>query len=189
MGRTQDGSSQTRIALLRAVNVSGSGKLAMADLRAFLEAMGLEDVRTLLQTGNAVFGGGSAAAAELEAGLEREARARLGLDTTFFIRGAAEWREMIAANPFPREAARDPTRTVALLLKDASEEAKLEDLRAAIGGRETVAAIGRTLYALYPDGQGRSKLTLTLIERKLGTRATARNWNTVLKIAVLAEER
>ncbi|MGE0611059.1 MAG: DUF1697 domain-containing protein [Hyphomicrobiales bacterium] len=177
----------TRIALLRAVNVSGTGKLAMADLRAFFKALGHPDARTLLQTGNVVFTARDGnSPAELEATLEREARDRLGLGTCFFVRDAKEWRSLVADNPFPKESARDPARAVALLLKEAVAEERVEDLRAAIAGPETVAAAGRTLYALYPDGQGRSKLTLALIERRLGTRATARNWNTVLKIAKLA---
>ncbi len=62
----------------------------------------------------------------------------------------------------------------------------LEALRAAIKGPETVRLIGRNAYLAYPAGIGSSKLTITVIERKLGFRGTARNWNTVLKLADMA---
>jgi len=58
-------------------------------------------------------------------------------------------------------------------------------LQAAIKGREVVRAKGRHAYIVYPDGIGRSRLTNVMIEKKLGTRGTGRNWNTVLKLAAL----
>ena len=71
-------------------------------------------------------------------------------------------------------------------LKAAPGEAELAALKSAIPGRERIEAHGRDLYIVYPDGIGRSKLTLALIERKLATRGTGRNWNTVLKLQALA---
>ena len=112
----------THIALLRAVNLPSHNKVSMADLRAWLSALGMQGPRTLLQSGNLVFGDTRGAAA-VERVLEREAKARLG----------------------------------------------------------------RHAYFVYPDGIGKSKLTMSLIERKLGTRGTARNWNTVLKLQAAFE--
>jgi uncharacterized protein (DUF1697 family) len=173
------------IALLRAVNVGGSGKIAMADLRAMAEDMGLETPRTLLQSGNLVFGGRGGSAA-LEARLEAETAKRFGLKTSYLVRTAAEWGDLIAANPFPEEAKADPSHMVAMPLKEAPPAAAVSALRAAIKGRETVECTGRTLYLVYPDGIGTSKLTIAVIEKKLGTVGTGRNWNTVLKLAALA---
>ena len=76
---------------------------------------------------------------------------------------------------------------VLLLLKNNVTDDRVRTLQAAIKGRETVRAAGRDLYAVYPDGQGRSTLTTALIERSLATRVTARNWNTVLKLQAMAE--
>ena len=70
--------------------------------------------------------------------------------------------------------------------KAAPADGALEALRAAIKGPEQVAIVGRNAYLVYPDGIGRSKLTITVIEKKLGVRGTARNWNTVLKLAEMA---
>jgi uncharacterized protein (DUF1697 family) len=173
------------IALLRAVNVGGSGKVAMSDLRAMAADMGLEAPRTLLQSGNLVFSAKDKAAF-LESSLEAETARRFGLKTAYLVRTAAEWHELIAANPFPKEAKADPAHLVAMPLKRAPDTAAVQALREAIKGRETVECIGRTLYLVYPDGIGTSKLTIAIIERKLGTVGTGRNWNTVLKLAALA---
>ena len=131
--------------------------------------------------------GKAATATEVEKLLEAEAAKRLKLTTDFFVRSAAEWERVVAANPFPEEAARDPGHLVVVALKNETEAANVTTLQAAIKGRERVAAKGNHLYAVYPDGIGRSKLTLPLIEKKLGTRGTGRNWNTVLKLAALTK--
>lgn len=178
--------STLRLALIRGINVGGRKPVAMADLRAMLERMGFGRVRSLLQTGNLVFEAGAGSRQQLEGRLEAEAEKRLGLRAAFFVRGAAEWGSLVSANPFAEEARRDPGRLVVLLLKRPPVPASIEALRAAITGREQIRVHGDHAYAVYPDGQGRSRLTNALIEKALATRATARNWNTVLKLAALA---
>ena len=177
----------TYLALLRAVNLLGHNRVSMADLRAMLEEMGFEEPRTLLQSGNVVFQAGRRSPPRLEAALEQEAAATLDVRTEFTVRTVEEWAEVIAKNPFRKEAKRDPSHLLVMFLKDAPGAAAAKELGAAIRGRETAAVRGRHAYLVYPDGVGRSKLTTALIERKLGTRGTARNWNTVLKLAALAE--
>lgn len=173
------------IALLRAVNVGGR-KLAMPELKNMLEALGFTDVRTVLQSGNTVFKRQPKTAAGLESLLESETEKRLGLRADYFVRTPAEWAAIIGANPFPREAKQDPGHLLLLPLKSEPAASDLEALRAAIRGREVVHLSRRELYAYYPDGIGASKLTLGMIERKLQTRCTGRNWNTVLKIQAAA---
>jgi uncharacterized protein (DUF1697 family) len=175
----------THIALLRAVNVGGRGKVAMTDLRAMLEELGFEAPQSLLQSGNLVFASDTTGAA-LEAVLEQEAKARLGLATDFIVRTANEWRRIVAANPFAAMAKEDPTHLVVMPLKSPPDAAGLKGLRAWIPGREAIEASGRELYISYPDGIGTSKLTGAVIERRVGARGTARNWNTVTKLAALA---
>ena len=165
------------IALLRAVNVGGNQTIAMSDLRDRATKLGLRDARTLLQSGNLVFRSDKAPA-QIETLLEKE----LG-GIVVLVRSAAEWRAVIDRNPFPDEAKRDPGRLVVVTLKDAADASRLK-----IAGREIARGKGREIYIYYPDGQGRSKLTNALIEKTLGTRGTARNWNTVLKLAALAED-
>ena len=171
----------TYVALLRAINLAGRNRVAMSALRDFAVTLQLEVPQTLLQSGNLVFRSRARADA-LERQLEAEVKAHLGLEIDFFVRSASEWASIVARNPFKNEAKRDPGHLIAVLLKDPPGRARTAALQAAIVGREVVRVDGRHAYIVYPDGQGRSRLTNTLIEKTLGTRGTARNWNTVLKL-------
>jgi uncharacterized protein (DUF1697 family) len=177
---------KTHIALLRAVNVGGNSKIAMADLKALLVDLGYAHPQSLLQTGNLIFQAKEANSDKLAAKLENAVAERFGLATDVLIRTAAQWRQAIAANPFPQAAARDPSHLLIMPLKEAPAKQAVKDLQTAIQGRETIAAVGRELYIVYPEGIGRSKLTNKLIESRLNTRGTGRNWNTALKLAALA---
>src|SRR5262245_53446985 len=172
------------IALLRGVNVGGQTSLAMAELRAMFDELGFAGARTLLQSGNAVFEAPSASSSDtIEHRLEAQAQKRFGRSFDFFVRDAKEWARVIAKNPFQAEAKTDPSHLVVMALRDAPAAGAVKALQAAIKGREIVRAAGRHAYIVYPDGIGRSKLTNALIEKTLATRGTARNWNTVMKLA------
>jgi uncharacterized protein (DUF1697 family) len=173
------------VALLRAINVGGRGMVAMADLRDLFDALGFPDARSLLQSGNVVFHGDRRTPAAVEGLLEEATAERLRIETSYFVRTAKQWSDIIAANPFRREAKETPGHLHMLCLKKAPTASDVKSLQAAVRGPEIVRAVGPQAYIVYPDGAGRSRLTPTLIESKLGTRGTARNWNTVLKIAAL----
>ena len=176
----------TYIALLRGVNLAGKRKVAMADLRAMLTALRFTNPQSLLQSGNLVFQSDARNPAQLERLLETETLKRLKLQTEYFVRTTKEWDAVVAANPFPAEAKKDPGHLVVCALKDSPTPTAVKALQAAIKGRETVRAKGNHAYIYYPDGIGRSKLTAAVIDKHLGTRGTARNWNTTLKLAALA---
>jgi uncharacterized protein (DUF1697 family) len=176
----------TYIALLRAINLAGRNQVGMADLRDMVSRMGFVNARSFLQSGNVLFQSRPRTPAQLERLLEAELRKRLSVETDFMVRTADELREAVAANPFPKEAARDPGHLLLFFLKDAPSAASVTALQSAIHGREVVRADGRHAYIVYPDGVGRSRLTSALMEKKLGTRGTGRNWNTVLKLHALA---
>ncbi|HWA60276.1 MAG TPA: DUF1697 domain-containing protein [Caulobacteraceae bacterium] len=176
--------SDIRIALLRAVNVGGTGKLPMAGLRALASDLGFGAARTMLQTGNLVFESDAEPPA-LEARLQAALADRFRLQTRVFVRAAADWNAAIAANPFADAAREDPSHLLLLPLTAPVSGEALEGLAAAIRGRERVAAEGLHAYAVYPDGIGTSKLTMAILERFLGP-TTGRNWNTALKIAAAA---
>jgi len=200
------------IALLRGVNVGGHGKLPMAELRATLTRLGYGAVRTRLHSGNVVFeppaGGakgrtasriasrtasraagrapaGRAADAALEQSLEATIASEWDLTTEVLVRRPDAWGALMARNPFVEEAERDPARLMVLGLKGEPVTGAEAALLAAIRGPERARVIGRECYIVYPDGMGNSRLTLPVIERALGTRGTARNWNTVRKLAEL----
>jgi uncharacterized protein (DUF1697 family) len=171
------------VALLRAVNVGGTKAVAMPALCKLLTALGFAEVKSLLQSGNVVFGCSGKAGAALERRLETAVAAELGVQTTFFVRTAREWDAIVAANPYPDAARDDPSHLVVMTFKAAPAAKDVAVLRAAIAGRETVTVAGKQLYIVYPDGIGTSKLTNAIIERKLAQPGTARNWNTVQKLA------
>ncbi|HUL02215.1 MAG TPA: DUF1697 domain-containing protein [Gemmatimonadales bacterium] len=175
-------------ALLRAVNVGGRNPVAMPALRDLLEELGFTDVKSLLQSGNVTFRGDGRRGAALEALLAGAAARRLAVSTEFFVRTAAEWRSLVARNPFPAEAERDPGRLLVLFLKKSPRRSAVQALQNAITGPEVVRAAGKHAYIVYPNGTGRSRLTNAVIERHLGSPSTGRNWNTVLKLGALLAE-
>ena len=175
----------TYIGLLRAVNLPGHNKVGMADLRELLTGLGMQGVRSLLQSGNVVFRDVSGAPAQLEPLFENAAAKHLGLEADFFVRTLDDWKGVIAGNPFPEEAKRDPSHLVVMFLKEAPDREAVRALQRTITGREVVRAKGPHAYIVYPDGIGRSRLTSAVIEKKLGGRGTGRNWNTVLKLGAL----
>jgi uncharacterized protein (DUF1697 family) len=169
--------------LLRAVNLAGR-RLAMAEFRSALETLGHPGAQTVVATGNAVIQAKAADAAleeKLEAGLGREP----GQVTDVFVRDGAQLAAIVKANPFPKMAEDDPSHLVVVFLKGEPDAEAIEALKGKIRGPEEVAAGLGCLYASYPDDIGHSKLTAAVIERTLKLRGTARNWNTVLKLAAL----
>jgi uncharacterized protein (DUF1697 family) len=177
----------TYIGVLRAINLGSHNRIAMADLRAMLEKVGCEDPKTLIVSGNVVFRNASTSCDKVEKMLEAASTRHLGVTTDYFVRSAKQWNAIIAANPFPKEAKSDPGHLIMMCLRDAPAAAQVKALQAAIKGREKVAVGGKHAYFVYPDGVGRSKLTIAMIEKAFGTRGTARNWNTVLKLGELAQ--
>lgn len=173
----------SHVAFLRAINVGGTGKIAMAELKALAEKIGLSEPRTLLQSGNLVFGSKSTSAAALEKLLEREVAARFGVKPDVMVRSAKELDAVIARNPFAKEARNDPARLHVHFLKSPTSAAQVAALSAAVKGREAVKGAGAEVFIYFPDGAGHSKLTGAVVERHLGTRGTARNWNTVIKLS------
>lgn len=173
-------------ALLKGVNVGGNRKLPMAELTAFLAALGYADARTLLASGNAVFSSDEDAAA-LEAKLEREASTRLGLDTIILVRDAADLDAVIVAAPHAEAVKMRPQHVLVTFLREPIRPALLEALAESYNGPELLVAVGRELVIDYPSGVGESKLDVAMRKLKFPKLATARNWNTLLKLRALLD--
>jgi uncharacterized protein (DUF1697 family) len=163
------------VALLRAVNVGGTGKLAMATLAAICTDAGFTAVKTYIASGNVVFKSAARPAkvkAELEARLSAYATKPIGV----VVRTSAEMAQIRMANPFPKAA---PNRTVAIFL-DAPPPP--DALAHAVGRRNEEIRLGeREVYVHYPDGMARTKLTIPAVKN-----GTMRNMNTVAKLAEMA---
>jgi uncharacterized protein (DUF1697 family) len=172
------------IALLRAVNVGGR-KVLKDDLLGLAKDLGFDDAKTLLASGNLVLWGKGASDAEMEKRLEDGLEKRMGLRTDFMVRTPAELKAIIADNPFPDLAIERPGHLVVSFLKAPVPAADVEVLRAAITGRERVHAHGKELYIDFIDGIGESMLDRDWKKTKRAPLGTARNWNTVLKLAAM----
>jgi uncharacterized protein (DUF1697 family) len=159
------------VALLRAVNVGGTGTLAMTDLKSLCEGLGLIEVRTYIQSGNIVFSS-AWTEARIKAALETALLARMERRTDVLLRSATEMRAVLDRNPFPSVQGK----RVSVFFFDQSPK-RAAFAAITIPGREEMRLEGRDLYVHYPDGMGQSKLKLS----SLGI-ATARNINTIAKL-------
>lgn len=160
----------------------------MAALKAMFIQLGFADAVTLLQSGNVVFSVKGKSRGALEKLLQDETEAKIGVKCDYFVRTVEEWDAIIAANPFPKEAESDPSH---LLVGVQNGEVDLDELnafQAAITGPEVFKPGKECTYAIYPDGIGNSKVDRVPGYRKLSAKGTARNWNTVLKLAALARK-
>jgi uncharacterized protein (DUF1697 family) len=173
------------VALLRGVNVGGSRKLAMSDLRSVLESLGLEEVVTVIQSGNAVFRASPRASKGLAKRIEQRIDEETGLDVTVLLRTPAELAAIETGNPFLAEGAA-PTALHVVFLERAPEPEAVSRLEPGRSPPDAFHLTGSEIYVRYPNGSGRSKLTLDYFERTLAVRGTARNWNTVRKLGELA---
>lgn len=173
------------IALLRGVNVGGR-KVLKDDLLGLAKDLGFDDAKTLLASGNLVLWGKAEADAHLEKRLEDGLEKRMGLRTEFFVRTSAELKAIIDANPYPDEVRSHPNHLLVHFMKTPLPDGDEAMLRAAITGPETFKVGARELYIDYPDDVGHSMLDRDWRKTKRSPLGTARNWNTVLKLAALA---
>lgn len=172
-----------RIILFRGMNTGGV-RAPVGEQREMAEAMGLKNPRTLQASGNLVVESGMATDA-LETAIEKAMQDRFGLAIAAMARTPEQWAKLIAANPFPREAAAHPAKVVAMVMKDGIKASALDACRALAEDGEAVEAIDDVLYFWFPNGQGQSAIFKKATPRMLGM-GTGRNWNTVLKLAEMA---
>jgi uncharacterized protein (DUF1697 family) len=168
------------VALLRAVNV-GARKVPMAQLREVCAGLGWSEVATYIQSGNAVFEA-AAGQAELEQQLEAALGARFGFAVPVMVRSAKQWAAYPGANPFPEAAEKEPNRLMLMLSKQPPAAGAAAALQERARDGEQVAAAGDAIWIHYPGGAGTSRLSPSLIDRLIGSPATARNFRTVLKL-------
>jgi uncharacterized protein (DUF1697 family) len=165
------------IALLRAVNVGGTGKLPMADFKAICERAGCAKVRTYIASGNAVFES-KRPESEVKAALEVRLEEYAGKPMRVLVRTRAEMAAVLKANPFPKAA---PNRTVAIFLDEPPPADALEHIAGRNG--EEVGLGRREIYVHYGERMAGSKLKIPAAKT-----GTARNMNTVAKLIELANE-
>lgn len=175
------------VSLFRGINVGGHQHIRMDELKAVHEALGLQNVVSYIQSGNVVFTSDVTDKVQLSRELEAGFAQKFGFQVNVMVRSSAELHEIIANNPFQQQPLKESKWVVVLFLVDRPERTALVDLQQTYTGPEEIYLLGQELYIYYPNGIGRSKLSLTLIERKLKTIGTGRNWNTVLQLQKLTQ--
>jgi uncharacterized protein (DUF1697 family) len=174
------------VAMLRGVNVGGN-TLKMDWLRQACEGLGLQDVRTYVQSGNIVFSlRGSAA--KLAPTLKGTIDVQTRLPVTVVLRSAADMERIVADNSFLKQRGVDVTKLHVTFLGKAPVKPPLDKLDALAGTRDQYRLNGSELYLHCPVNYGETKLSNSAIEKVLGLSATTRNWKTVTTLLAMAKE-
>jgi len=173
------------IALLRGINVGGNTMVKMEELRRTFEALGFENVKTYINSGNVAFDAAKLNEASLVSKIEKTIESDFGRPIQAMIRQQKEFEMILQSNPFEGEFESHKEMHV-LFLKDEMPREKQDQLLAAAAAEtERFAVKGRQIYCLLPSGVADSLLGKGYIEKKLKVAVTARNWRTVEMLAGL----
>jgi uncharacterized protein (DUF1697 family) len=171
------------IVLLRAVMPSGRNKVPMAQLREALSAGGFENVRTYIQSGNALVDT-TLSAREVEERVRALVKEQIGPDLAIVARTGAEVRRVLAGSPFRK--GHDQSRVFFVLMASRPPAARVKELLAVDFGEEKLAIVGTCAYLYIPGQYGGNKLSNNFVEKKLGVTATMRNLNTLTRLVELS---
>ena len=172
------------IALLRGINVGRAKRVAMADLRTLIEDLGFSDVRTLLNTGNAVFRSARPNTARVASAIEAAIQSKFGFSVAVVVVTARELNTIVTENPLP-QAAGDPSRLLVAFVTKGADLGKAKPLLAESWAPESLAIGSKAAYLWCAHGIIESKL-VPAFSRVTANAATTRNWATVLKLQAAA---
>ncbi len=172
------------VAMLRGINVGGKTKVSMADLRAALADMGLDDVSTYIQSGNVLFRS-SISPATLPTAIEQAIDGAFGLAVKVVLRTSGQLAGVVKHNPLTT-GGRDLTKLHVTFLASKPAAARVAGIDADGFLPDEIRVLEREVYLHCPAGYGRTKLNNAFLERTLGTVGTTRNWNTVTTLARLS---
>lgn len=175
----------TYIALLRGINVGGNNKLPMAELRTLLATLGCQDVKTYIQSGNAVFA--APASDDLATRISAAISERFGLTVPVILRTRDELAQVPTCNPFPTEGDADPSKLLVTFLDQAPDPAVAAALHGHRSPHEAVDVVGREVYIWCPNGISEVKLKSREFKQVM-TSGTGRNLRTVQKLLEMAAE-
>ena len=173
------------LALIRGVNVGGV-VLKMEVLRELLQDGGYSNVRTYIQSGNALFESDRTDTGEIERGIEDLLRQGTGLDLKVIVRSRPALRKIAELHPFSSEG--EPKCLFVTLLRSIPDPRDVEILLAEATGAESFEVDGATVYSIYREGFGTSRFSNNFLEKKLRLPATTRNWNSLQKLRNLMDE-
>lgn len=174
----------TYVALFRGINVGRAKRVAMADLRALLDGLGYRNVRTLLNSGNAVFTAPKSADVALATRIEEAMARRLGVTAKVTIVSASELRAVVDKLPLATEG-RDPSKLMVGFFRTPADERRIDEVVRQAWAPDEVATGPRVVYVWCPHGILESR-AFEAIGRAAGDGVTTRNWSTVTKLLTLA---
>ncbi len=176
------------ISLLRGINVSGQKKIKMADLKSLYEKERFENVTTYIQSGNVLFNSNIHKIEEIKTIIESVIKRTYGFDVTVDVRTTKEYQNIMNACPY-NEAEREENGAKVLVsfLSDIPSEVRKIQLEELVKHPERLTVDGSVVYLYCPNGYGKSKLSNTLIESKLGVVSTTRNWRTISKLVEMGQ--
>jgi len=178
---------ETYILFLRGVNVGGHAIISMTVLKAAMAENQLTETRTYINSGNVIVAS-EADKTALKEKVREIIQHHFGLSVEMIIKTKAELESIIHHNPFDPVGETDNSRKVVMMLSETIAEPKTDVIRADSRIIERFYLRGDLLFAYYPNGAGQSKFTANYVEKKLKVIATARNWNTLLKINAFINE-
>ncbi len=177
---------ETKIAVLRGINVGGKRKVPMADLRALCQQTGMGNVKTYIQSGNIVFRS-AASSEQLAEMLTNEIKTRFGFEVPVIVRTGSELAQAITDNPFYNKKA-DIGKLHLAFLNALPENVLVKQAETQQYKPDQFAVIGRSVFVYCEGKYHQSRLSNSFFEKKLNVSASTRNWKTVLKLAELCKQ-
>ncbi len=175
------------ISILRGINVSGQKKIKMSDLRLLYESLGFQNVVTYIQSGNVIFDTTVKNMADLKISIENAIEEKYEYHIPVIIRTNSEIGDIIKNCPFGLvDLVKDGTRILVTILTSEPSETRISAILKYAAATEKIVISGKEVYLYCPNGYGKSKLSNTLLEKKLGIDATTRNWKTIHKLYELS---
>jgi len=176
------------ISMLRGINLGPHRRIKMDALRSLYEALDLQGPQTHVQSGNVIFKTKERNLVRLTKRIEDAFEEKFGFRSNVILRTCIELRDVIARNPFANRPGIEPGKLLVTFLAANPDESALDRLRSIKADPEELQIDGREIYIYFPNGAGRSKLPWASVEKILKVSATARNWNSVVKMLALAEK-
>lgn len=175
------------ITLLRGINVSGQKKIKMLDLKSLYESLGFRNVVTYIQSGNVIFESNDKNKTDLKTKIEGAIDRKYKFRVPVEIRTKLEFENIIKNNPFgPVDMVDEGTKVLVTFLRSKPNKVKVSNILKYVVSPEKLVVKGKEVYLYCPNGYGKSKLSNTFLENKLGVEATTRNWKSVHKLYELS---
>lgn len=173
---------KTHLALLRGINVSGHNMIKMDVLKALLENMGYQNVRTYIQSGNVFVDSEEEHGASVGFAIKQEIFKQLGLDVPIVVISKEDLESCFKNNPFLKEKDCDTKKLYVAFISKELNSSAINDLKISQFKPDEAAVDLSRIYIKYAVGAGKTRLDQKYIEKKLNVVATIRNWNTVTKL-------